>query len=97
MVLSRDLRQTLLLWASMGLLGSRIQTGSRTETEMDVVANRMSVLSGKICTSRTLFSQKNSDFLLQNLLDIRFREQQIKSQTFQILNMKQNMPLHQFM
>ena len=48
MVLSRDLRQTLLLWASMGLSGSKIQTGSRTETEMDVVANRMSVLSGNV-------------------------------------------------
>ena len=48
MVLSRDLRPTLLLWASMGLSGSKIRTGSRTETEMDVVANRMSVLSGNI-------------------------------------------------
>ena len=80
MVLSRDLRQTLLLWASMGLSGSKIQTGSRTETEMDVVANRMSVLSGNVQVA--LCFHRKTDILLQNLLDIRFREQ---SQAFQIL------------
>ena len=67
----------------MGLSGSRIRTGPGTETEMDIVMNRMLVLSGNIQVA--LFSQKNLDFLLQNPLDIRFRQQQVKFQTFQLL------------
>ena len=47
-VFARDLLPTLFLWASMGLSRSRIRTGSGTETEMDVVANQMSVLSGNV-------------------------------------------------
>ena len=82
-VFARDLRPTLFLWASMGLSGSRIRTGPGTETEMDIVMNRMLVLSGNVQVA--LFSQKNSDFLLQNPLDIRFRQQQVKFQTFQLL------------
>ena len=62
----------------MGLSGSRIRTGPGTETEMDIVMNRMLVLSGNVQVA--LFSQKNLDFLLQNPLDIRFGQQ-----TFQLL------------